>query len=160
MSKIVFNEKQMAELKANPHVKSVSRGYINYTDEFKEYFVKEYEKGKLPRTIFAECGFDAETVGVERFASSGKRWRKAAERVEGLIDKRKLSSGRRRTGKPTPEQEIEKLKAENQYLKQMLEFRQELARLERQVKKNPKTSRERNTKSSKGCANGRTAGSR
>lgn len=148
MSKILFNEKQMEELKANPHVKSVSRGYINYTDEFKEYFVKEYEKGKFPRKIFEECGFDPETVGVERFTSSGKRWRKAAERLEGLIDKRKLSSGRPRKRNLTPEQQIEKLKAENQYLKQMLEFRQELARLERQVKKNPKSSRERNSKSS------------
>lgn len=148
MSKIIFNEKQMQELKANSHVKSVTRRYINYTDEFKEYFVKEYERGKLPKMIFEECGFDPEVVGVERITSSGKRWRKAAERLEGLIDKRKLSSGRPRTRNLTPEQQIEKLNAENQYLKQMLEFRQELARLERQVKKNPKSSRERNSKSS------------
>jgi len=148
MSKIIFTEKQMEELRANPHVKSVSRLYINYTDEFKEYFVKENEKGKVPRVIFEECGIDPDVVGLDRFASSGKRWRKAANRMEGLIDKRKLSSGRPRTRDMTPEQQIEKLKAENQYLKQMLEFRQELARLERQVKKNPKSSRERNSKSS------------
>lgn len=148
MSKIIFNEKQMQELRANPHVKSVSRLYINYTDEFKEYFVKEYERGKLPRTIFEECGFDPEMVGVERFTSSGKRWRKAADRLEGLTDKRKLNSGRPRTRDLTPEQQIEKLKAENAYLKQMLEFRQELARLERQMKKKPKSSQERNSKSS------------
>jgi len=148
MSKIIFNDEQVKQLRANPHVKHVSNLCITYAKEFKEHFIEENEQGKTTRIIFEECGFDIEALGIDRVKASGKRWRKAADRLEGLNDKRKLNSGRPRTRDLTPDQQIEKLKVENQYLKQMLEFRQELARLERQVKKKPKSSRERNSKSS------------
>lgn len=46
----------------------------------------------------------------------------------------------------TSEQQIAKLKAENEYLKQMLEFRQELARLERQVAREQRSGRKGNSK--------------
>ena len=42
---------------------------ITYTDEFKRNFIKEYEKGKFPREIFEEAGFDMEIVGIERVKS-------------------------------------------------------------------------------------------
>jgi len=148
MSKTIFTDEQIQQLRANPHVKHVSKLGITYTEEFKEHFMSEQEKGKQTRTIFEECGFDLQVIGINRMKSSGKRWRKAAKRTEGLTDRRKMASGRPRTRELTPDQKIEKLKAENAYLKQMLVFRQELARLERQAKKKPKSSQERNSKSS------------
>ncbi len=38
-------------------------------------FIEENEKGKLPRNIFEECGFDIDMIGMKRVMSSGSRWR-------------------------------------------------------------------------------------
>jgi hypothetical protein len=146
MSKIRFSEEQVENLKKNPNVKNATELGITYTQGFKEHFIEENERGKLPRVIFEEGGFDPAALGIERIASSGKRWRRATKRVEGLKDTRKDSSGRPRTRDLTPTQLIAKLKAENEYLKQMLEFRQELARLERQVAREQRSGRKGNSK--------------
>lgn len=58
MSKKIFREKEIKLLSNNPYVKSVSTKAITYTEEFKRIFIVESEKGKLPRHIFEECGFD------------------------------------------------------------------------------------------------------
>ena len=46
----------------NPYVKAVSEKGITYTDEFKRLFIREYEKGKFPREIFEEAGFEVEVL--------------------------------------------------------------------------------------------------
>lgn len=48
-----------------------SKGII-YTEEFKHIFIVENEKGKFPREIFEECGFDIEVIGIMRVESSSK----------------------------------------------------------------------------------------
>ena len=78
MSKKLFTEKEIKMLSTNnPYVRSVSPKGITYTDEFKEVFIVENEKGKLPREIFEECGFDIDVFGLKRVQSLGKRWRAA-----------------------------------------------------------------------------------
>ena len=47
-------------------------------------FIAENEKGKLPRKIFEESGFDVEIIGMERINSASKRWR-AAYRKNGYM---------------------------------------------------------------------------
>ncbi|MCZ6944251.1 IS3 family transposase, partial [Bacillus mycoides] len=66
MTKKLFTEKEIQTLSKNPHVKSVSQKGITYTDEFKRIFIEENEKGKYPRDIFEECGFDIEVIGIQR----------------------------------------------------------------------------------------------
>lgn len=46
---------------------------ITYTDAFKHLFISENNKGKLPRELFEECGFDVTIIGIQRVESSGKR---------------------------------------------------------------------------------------
>ncbi|MEY2194956.1 HTH domain-containing protein, partial [Neobacillus sp. BF23-41] len=75
MSKKVFTEKEVKLLSNNTFVKSVSPKGITYTDEFKRIFIVENDKGKLPRQIFEECGFDIDVIGIDRVRASGKRWR-------------------------------------------------------------------------------------
>ncbi|MFY0154324.1 IS3 family transposase, partial [Bacillus cytotoxicus] len=75
MTKKLFTEKEIEILSKNRYVKSVSPKGITYTDEFKRTFIKENEKGKPPRIIFEECGFDVEIIGIQRVISSGNRWR-------------------------------------------------------------------------------------
>jgi transposase len=54
MSKKFFTEKEVKVLSANNYVKSVSSKGITYTEEFKQIFISENEKGKLPREIFED----------------------------------------------------------------------------------------------------------
>ena len=58
MSKKLFSSKDIEILSKNKYVKKVSEKGITYTDEFKRLFIAENEKGKFPRDIFEECGFN------------------------------------------------------------------------------------------------------
>ena len=80
MSKKIFSEKEINELSKNKYVKKVSEKGITYSDEFKRLFIAENEKGKFPRDIFEECGFDIDIIGLKRIQSSGSRWRSAFRR--------------------------------------------------------------------------------
>lgn len=80
MSKKLFSNKDIEILSENKYVKKVSEKGITYTDEFKRLFIAENEKGKVPRDIFAECGFDIDIIGLKRIKASGSRWRFAFRR--------------------------------------------------------------------------------
>nr|WP_246629404.1 IS3 family transposase [Mesobacillus maritimus] len=126
MSKKTFTEKEIKQLAANKYVKSVSSKGITYTDEFKEIFIAEKEKGKFARGIFEECGLDTDILGIQRIRSASKRWQKAYNDsgIEGLRDTRPGNSGRPREKDLTLEEknarleaQINLLKAENEPLK-------------------------------------------
>lgn len=144
-----FTDEQVEILRHNPYIKQVSRKAITYTKAFKEYYISENEKGKLPKQIFKEAGFDVDTLGMSRIKSSDKRWRKQHQRLEGLKDTRKGESGRPRTKHLTKDEVIERQKAEIEYLKQERMFLLELKRLERLAIKKEKLSHKKNTTSSK-----------
>ncbi|MBU3108380.1 hypothetical protein [Clostridium gasigenes] len=48
MGRIYFTDEQLKHLSVNPFVKKASNKAITYTDEFKEYYVSEYNTGKMP----------------------------------------------------------------------------------------------------------------
>lgn len=141
-----FTDEQVKILKANPNVKNVSNKAITYTDQFKEHFVNEYNKGKLPRMIFEEVGLSIEILGKSRINESSKRFRKQAERLEGFNDTRSINSGRPLTKHLTKDEIINRQKAEIEYLKQEREFLLELKRLEREVIRKSKSKPKTNTK--------------
>ena len=144
-----FTDEQVETLRQNPNIKQVSRKAITYTKAFKEHFITENDKGKLSKQIFIEAGFDVEVIGMSRIQSSGKRWRKQNQRLEGLKDTRNGGSGRPRTKHLTKDEMIERQKAEIEYLKQERTFLLELKRLERLAIKKEKLSHKKNTTSSK-----------
>jgi len=119
MSKKIFTDKEIKQLSNNPYVKSVSSKAITYTDAFKQLFISENNKGKLPREIFEECGFDVTVIGIQRVRSSGKRWRASYQEngVLGLQDTRSQGSGRPLTRELTMEEKYAKLEAQNNLLK-------------------------------------------
>jgi hypothetical protein len=75
MSTKKFTEKEREILSCNYYIKAVSIKSITYTDEFKHIFIVENEKGKLPREIFEEYGFDINILGMKRVKAAGNRWR-------------------------------------------------------------------------------------
>lgn len=145
MSKNKFTKEQIEELKANPNVKNVSELGITYTDAFKMHFLEEYHRGKQVLEIFETYGFNIKTIGEKRAKDSRDRWVSAEKRIEGIQDTRRDNPGRPRIRDLSPEENIKRLKAENEYLKQVIAFQQELARLEREVEKEYRLSRKRNS---------------
>ncbi|WP_258236984.1 IS3 family transposase [Bacillus sp. NP247] len=119
MTKKLFTTKETQNLSKNPYVKSVSEKGITYTDEFKRIFIEENEKGKPPRIIFEECGFDIDIIGLQRAVSSGNRWRTSYKEngVFGLRDTRKENSGRKLERELTLEEKYARLEAERNLLK-------------------------------------------
>ncbi|WP_407671607.1 IS3 family transposase [Paenibacillus guangzhouensis] len=119
MSKKIFTDKEIKLLSNNPYVKSVSSKAITYTDAFKQLFISENNKGKLPREIFEESGFDVTVIGIQRVRSSGKRWRSSFQEngFLGLQDTRSQGSGRPLTRELTLEEKYARLEAQNNLLK-------------------------------------------
>jgi len=126
MSNKIFTEEEIEMLSKNKYVKNVSDKGITYTNEFKCIFITENYKGKLPRQIFEECGFDINVIGMRRVESSGKRWRESYRKngILGLQDNRKGNSGRIKDKELSLEEKYEQLKgkiemleAENKLLK-------------------------------------------
>ena len=119
MSNKIFTEKEIGIIGTNQYVKNVSAKGIIYTDEFKRIFIAENEKGKFPREIFEQYGFDINILGMKRVESSGKRWRAAYRKngICGLTDTRKENSGKSGDKELSIEQKYERLKAQNNLLK-------------------------------------------
>lgn len=137
MSKKIFTEKEIKALSGNPYVKSVSSKGITYTEEFKHIFIAENEKGKFPREIFEDYGFDIEVIGMKRVESSSKRWRAAYREhgVSGLRDTRKGNSGRSSEEDLTLEEKYVRLEAQHNLLRAENELLKKIHFAERGLKK-------------------------
>jgi transposase len=133
VTKKYFTEKEMNDLFVNPNVKSVSEKAITYTDEFKRLFISDSEKGKLPRQIFEENGFNTEVIGTDRIKKTANRWRTAYKKsgVLGLSDSRSTPSGRPRKKELTLEEKNARLEAQVQLLKAENELLKKLEMIER-----------------------------
>ena len=137
MPKKHFTDKEIKLLSNNPYVKSVSSKGITYTDEFKRIFVSENEKGKLPRQIFEENGFDIEVLGMVRVHRAASRWRSAYNEsgVLGLRDTRKENSGRPTKRELSLEEKNARLEAQIQMLLAENELLKKLDMMERGLKR-------------------------
>ncbi len=137
VSKKLFTDKEIKILSNNSFVKTVSAKGITYTDEFKKHFISQYEKGKFPREIFEECGFDIEVLGLDRVQNASKRWRAAYRKdgVLGLRDTRTGNSGRSLERELSAEEKYARLEAENNLLKAENELLKKIRFAERGLKK-------------------------
>ena len=122
MSKHVFTDEQIKELNNNPYVISVTSKYINYSEEFKKLFLKDYNDGMSPIDIFKKYGFDPDTLGEQRRHNFVMRIKKESQRLDGFKDMRKVNSGRPRTKDVTPEERIQQLNHKIDILKQENDF--------------------------------------
>ena len=135
MSNILFDEEQQKQLRANHWVKSVTEKSISFTEDFKIYFINEYNLGKLPKQIFKDAGFDIIVLGDKRIEQCTARYKRQNKRIEGFHDTRANNSGRRIGKELSIEEENELLKKQNTKLQQELEFLKKMEYLARQAKK-------------------------
>jgi transposase len=100
-------------------------------------FISENNKGKLPRGIFEEYGFDVTVIGLQRVESSGKRWRASYQEngILGLQDTRSQASGRPLKRELTLEEKNAKLEAQNAWLRAENELLKKIRFLERRQNK-------------------------
>ena len=147
MGKNYFTPEQVEQLRKNKYVKHVSEKAITYTEEFKEVFMLEYNSGKLPSQILTEMGFDYKLLGRKRIDNIVQRTKKQSIRPEGFKDTRTTESGRSLERELSPEEQMERLKQENEILKAKVEFLSLLRRAEREAAW--KESKSKKKKSSK-----------
>jgi len=147
MGKNYFTPEQVEQLRKNKYVKHVSEKAITYTEEFKEVFMLEYNSGKLPSQILTEMGFDYKVLGEIRVNNITQRVKKQSIRPEGFKDTRSTESGRPLERELSSEEQMERLKQENEILKAKVEFLSLLRRAERKAAW--KESKSKKKKSSK-----------
>jgi hypothetical protein len=125
-----FTNEQIEYFKCNRHVRNVGRSFVYFTDDFKEQFWKMYTiDNLLPKEILLRLGVDYEMLGRKR--------------VEGMVNniKKKFANGitedRRKRQKinSNTEQQVSKLRAEIEYLRQENEFLKKIVSASKVVKK-------------------------
>ena len=135
MSKKRFTEPEVECLMKNSNVARASEKAITYTDEYKREFIEEYLKGKQPRQIFQEAGFEIEMLGMKRVEQSACRWLKSynSEGIIGLRDTRSESSGRPRKRELSQEEIIMRQDAKIKLLEGQVELLKKLDKIERRL---------------------------
>lgn len=69
MKKYPFTTEQVEQLRSNPSTEFVSASNIRSIPDFKEKFWLEYQKGKTPREIFIQFGYDPKVLGDSRMSN-------------------------------------------------------------------------------------------
>ena len=84
MSKKVFSEEEVALLRANPPVESVTKRTISFTPAFKQKVYDEMMNGAGIRDILLRHGIDPNVLGEMRIKGICEKIQKQAERPEGF----------------------------------------------------------------------------
>ena len=135
MSTKLFTADQVDQLRQNPYVEKVNEKTIKYTDTFREEFLRQYQQGINPAAIVQNLGFDPRVLGRGRLHSIAQRLTRIdKERGGDLRDMRHQGSGRPRKRERTMEEENERLRHENIYLKQQLDFVKKIDFLDRKAR--------------------------
>ena len=145
MGKNYFTDEQLDALLKNPYVKTASAKAITYTEEFKEYFVAEYNSGKTPCEILRNAGFDVNALGRSRIDTLSRRFKDMSKREARFSDMRKEYSGRPSTKNLTSDEEIARLQHQIKYLKQENEFLKKINFLNREAQWKSKQNQKKNS---------------
>lgn len=76
MSKRIFTQEQVNELRQNPNVANCSERSILYHKKFKVLAIEKYLQGMPPSWIFKEAGFNLAIIGCSIPEECLKRWRR------------------------------------------------------------------------------------
>ena len=120
----LFTEEQMASLRQNPYVYSVSSTVLVLRKSFKEIFYKEYMEGAYPKAILKKYGFDTTMLGKNRIDSIVYHIKKEYAKYGGFYEGRRPAN-RHETAcatEQTTEEELKSLRHEVEYLRQEVDF--------------------------------------
>lgn len=108
----LFTLEEKIQLFSNKYVLDVVQdSQVIYSNEFKQLFIKEYNKGKRPSMIFKDAGFDTKVLGNKRIERAGYRWRQAFS--NGVLEVSDAGEVRHKENVRKSRRRIESLKKEH-----------------------------------------------
>jgi transposase-like protein len=117
-----LTNEQIEKLRESGYVRGVNENYVYFTDEFKQMYWQMYTSGNLmPHEILRRLGLDYSLLGSSRVRGLAYSLRKQYERDGGFCTKRCGRKPKQRVEQAS-EQNLERLRVENEYLKQELDF--------------------------------------
>ena len=139
MSKIIFGENEIKQLRDNRNIQKVSEKSITYSAEFKRRFIEQYINGKSAKIIFKEAEFDNEIIGTARCEQATSMWMKNYKKdsLIGLRNTRKKNLERPTNAPLSKDKIIEKQESKIKLLEEQLEMLKKLDVSERRLVKNP-----------------------
>jgi transposase-like protein len=103
----------------NPNVKKITESNIQFTKEFKLKAIKSYQSGQSADEIFLKAGIDIFDFEPGYARKSIIRWKEASEEYGSKnLDNERRGQSRAKKFK-TMEEELEYLRAENDFLKKL-----------------------------------------
>ncbi len=151
-----LNAEQIKMLESNPNVARITPKTILYTQTFKRFFCEEYFKGKMPRRIVKEAGFDPKVLGQIRINSlrwhALKAWRDGGNFIDDTPKKDSPRKSHFQSAK-TLEGKLIIMHHELVYTQQELEFLKKIfiANTKAQQKLKKRQSREKSSQLSSRC---------
>lgn len=123
MSRKLLSEEEIAELKQNPHVTSVSPRSVNFSAEFKQIAYEAMMRGENLASVLETYGINTGVLGEVRIRGMAQRLYQFAEREEGF----RSQKGQRKRNKDELEEEnlrkrLQRLENELAYTRQEVEF--------------------------------------
>lgn len=123
MSRKLLSEEEIAELKQNPHVTSVSARSVNFSTEFKQIAYEAMMRGENLASVLEMYGINTGVLGEVRIRGMAQRLYQFAEREEGF----RSQKGQRKRNKDELEEEnlrkrLQRLENELAYTRQEVEF--------------------------------------
>ncbi len=125
MKRRAFTAEEIAQLANNPYTYTVTAKHIRFTQAFKQRFWSEYCKGRSPRQIVRDCGYDAELLGDGRIEGLQRTIKKEALATDGFTRMpvpRQEETLDSMAGSQSPEKRIRELENKVKYLDQQMEF--------------------------------------
>ncbi|MBR5926439.1 MAG: hypothetical protein IKZ78_03675 [Firmicutes bacterium] len=137
--RIVFTEKQRAELLANPYTAKISAaGSVSFTVEFKQFAYELYMKGVKPKKIYQMAGYDPALFAGDTRSRMISSIVAEAQSPEGFRDPLKTRSiQKQRLEEMKTQKAIQTLQNEIVYLEQQIEFLKKIMLLDKQEEQQP-----------------------
>ena len=127
MGRKFFTEEELADLRNNPCVYSVSRSTLVLTKSFKEIFYTEYMEGATSKEIFVKYGFDPDVLGRKRVDGARQHIMEEYAKYGGFYEGKRPSSQTETTEETGPEAQLKFLTHRVEYLEQQIEFLKKLS---------------------------------
>lgn len=123
MSRKLLSKEEIAELKQNPHVTSVSPRSVNFSAEFKQIAYEAMTRGENLASVLETYGINTGVLGEVRIRGMAQRLYQFADREEGF----RSQKGQKKRNKEEVEEEnlrkrMQRLENELAYTRQEVEF--------------------------------------
>ena len=119
---IEFTPEEVLELKNNQYVHSVTAKTVRFTIAFKEFFWKEYNAGKTPRSILTNMGLNTEMLGESRIRGIVNHIRDEANSGAGFHEGRQQSHLTTDLSSLPMSRSVSYMQHQITYMRQELEF--------------------------------------